>query len=985
MKELKNQFIGALLVVLTVTAIICAGVNYQQQARFHLPDDGATWMDVPCTGDADQSLRVVAAFVERNGPADLAGIRKGDVVRSIAPVENTAGVPVRQATDVAQLLFQAGVWGKATYTLNRNGVEITAKVIVADANRDRALYFQYFVGAAYLAIGLFLFFRRNQAPKSLHFYLLCLVSFILHTFHYTGKLNSFDTGVYIANVVAGLLAPALFVHFCLTFPEPRRSWNRWQAISVYLPALSLILLHLGVAIGVVHTALPLVEMRWLLDRAWMLLFCVSYAAGAVLLHFSYRRSEDTIIRQQLKWLRNGTLAGIVPFAALYAVPFLLGGVPTPTMRLSVLFLAFIPLTWAYAILRYRLMDVDIIFQQGYVYVLATLSVLGIVYMLVFALTKRDELSPTSVVLLVLVAAFVFEPLRGWFQQQLDRYFFYKDRYDYRRTLIAFARELSSEMDLDRTLTSVGERLLSTLSVAHVAFFLSRENEPGFELHTALDRDGGHRPLNPGRLDLSFLQTMPDEPYLFFESTRHALDVVTHGKAPSVRATIAELDLTYYLPCNFRGRTLAWLGVSRSSKGDFLSSDDVDLLASLAGYIAMAVENARLYRSLAAKAEQYERLKEFSENIVESINVGILAADLDDRVESWNSQIERLTGIPRAAAVGCKLSDLFPEAMGTHFDALRANNQVHQLYKIPLHRNILPAAPVNGHTNGNGNGNGKAKPERTEVIVNLAIAPLVTKDGVRIGRLIIFDDVTEREDLERRLVQADKLSSIGLLAAGVAHEVNTPLAVISTYAQMLAKQVHGDEQKSKLLDKIAKSTFRASEIVNSLLNFSRTSSSEYEALNLNKVITETLSLLEHQFDKHAIQIEVDLEDGVAIIRGNAGRLQQVFLNLFLNARDAMSNMPIGEPRRLSLRTRGEGDTVRVEVRDTGSGIPRDHQTRIFDPFFTTKGMQKGTGLGLSVTYGIVEEHGGMIEVESNPGEGALFRLQFPAASRKPVNA
>lgn len=112
--------------------------------------------------------------------------------------------------------------------------------------------------------------------------------------------------------MAGLLAPALFVHFCLTFPEPRRHWNNWQAISVYLPALSLILLHLGVAMGVVHTALPLIEMRWVLDRAWMLLFCASYAAGAVLLHFSYRRTEDTIIRQQLKWLRNGTLAGIVP-------------------------------------------------------------------------------------------------------------------------------------------------------------------------------------------------------------------------------------------------------------------------------------------------------------------------------------------------------------------------------------------------------------------------------------------------------------------------------------------------------------------------------------------------------------------------------------------------------------------------------------------------------------------------------------------------
>src|ERR1700712_2824348 len=136
----------------------------------------------------------------------------------------------------------------------------------------------------------------------------------------------------------------------------------------------------------------------------------------------------------------------------------------------------------------------------------------------------------------------------------------------------------------------------------------------------------------------------------------------------------------------------------------------------------------------------------------------------------------------------------------------------------------------------------------EVMLNLAIAPLVSKDQKQIGRLIIFDDITDRSELERRLVQADKLSSIGLLAAGVAHEVNTPLAVISTYAQLLAKQVSGDDQKSKLLEKIAKQTFRASEIVNSLLNFSRTSSTDFTEVDLNRVISETVSLVSHQLSR-----------------------------------------------------------------------------------------------------------------------------------------
>jgi len=977
---LKSQFLGALLVVLTLTAIICAGVNYQQQMRFHLPEDGATWMDAPQAGGAS---RVVAVYVQPGGPADRAGIRRGDVLLRIAPIENAPAVAVRQAIDVVQLLFRTGVWGKAIYTLERGGVEITAKVIVADANRDRALHWQYLVGAAYLIIGLFVFFRRNRAPKALHFYLLCLASFILHTFHYTGKLNAFDTAVYVGNVIAGLLAPALFLHFCLAFPERGRPFPLRHAVSIYLPALSLAALQLGFAAGVVRSSVPLIELNWLIDRLWMALFAACYLAGGLALHLGFRKAADPIVRQQLKWLRNGTLAGIVPFALAYALPFAAGMAPTETMRLSVLFLGFIPLTWAYAILRYRLMDVDIIFQQGYVYLLATLSVLGLVSLLVYALSRRDELSPTAVVLLVLIAALVFEPLRHWIQEQLDRHVFYRDRFDYRRTLLSFARELTSEMDLDRTLRSVGERLLNTLSVDHVAFFLSKEDGGGFRLHSALDRDGFLTHLEKEPLDLSFLPESPKEPYLFFERTHHALDIVSRRLPPPVRETLAALDLTYYLPCTFRGRTLAWLGVSRTTKGDFLSSDDIDLLISLAGYIAMAVENARLYRSLAAKVEQYERLKEFSENIVESINVGILAADLDDRVESWNSQIERLTGVPRSAALGRKLGELFPPELAVHFDALKAETEVHQLYKVPLKRSALARFLAGGNGNG-GSGGGEPDPAR-DPIVNIAIAPLVTRDGQRIGRLIIFDDVTEREELERRLIQADKLSSIGLLAAGVAHEVNTPLAVISTYAQMLAKQLMGDEQKTRILDKIARQTFRASEIVNSLLNFSRTSGTEYEPLDLNRVIRETVSLLEHQFEKLGIEIVYELAPELPPVRGNAGKLQQVFLNLLLNARDAMAGLPEGRPRRLFLSTSSDGATVKAEVRDTGPGIPPEHLPRIFDPFFTTKGARKGTGLGLSVSYGIVEEHGGLIEAGSLPSGGAVFRLEFPAMNRKTADA
>ncbi|MGH9673412.1 MAG: ATP-binding protein, partial [Bryobacteraceae bacterium] len=427
------------------------------------------------------------------------------------------------------------------------------------------------------------------------------------------------------------------------------------------------------------------------------------------------------------------------------------------------------------------------------------------------------------------------------------------------------------------------------------------------------------------------------------------------------------------PCTVRGRAIAFLGVSRTTNGDFLSSDDLELLVTLSGSIGIAVENARLYQSLQRKMEEYERLKEFNENIVESINVGILAADLEDRVESWNTQMERLTGIPRDQATRRRMVELFPAELIARFDLVRGENGIHHIYKFPLRAQDMPYTATGPESNGHPAG--EVGPQRREATLNIAIAPLVTREGDQIGRLIILDDITERSELESRLLQADKLSSIGLLAAGVAHEVNTPLAVISTYAQMLAKQVSEDEQKSRLLDKIARQTFRASEIVNSLLNFSRTSPTEFEELDLHRVIRETLTLIEHQLRQARIKVELRLADALPPVRGNFGKMQQVFLNLFLNARDAMEDG--GD---LVITTSSDRLLACVEIADSGKGIAAEHLPRIYDPFFTTKGVRKGTGLGLSVTYGIVREHGGTIEVSSQPGAGTRFQLQFPAVRK-----
>ncbi len=955
--------------MLTVAAVSCAIINFRQLNTFRLPDDGVTWVDR--ADSKTGAIQVTALNVATDGPADNAGIRAGDVVIEIN------GKHIGKTAQVPEALLTAGIWSKAPYVVLRQGVPVKVEPIISEVLPDRAVYFQYAVGIIYLLIGLFVYYRRVNAPRAVHFYILCLASFILSCFHYTGKLNAFDQAIYFGNVAAGIVAPTVFLHFCLMFPD-RVAWmrSRFRVILLYVPGALLLTVYVLVAKSILRTSLSLVEMSWLLDRFWLGYMTAAWLLGALALALKYRGVEDAVVRRQLTYLRNGAILGVVPFTAIYVIPYMFGSIPGHYQRMAVLSLILIPVTWAYAILRYRLMDVDIIFQQGYVYTLATLCVLGIFYGVIVSFTRPEDLSPAAIVGLILFATFIFQPIRDWLQEQLDRYFFYKDRYDYRRTLIEFARELGSETNVDHMLPSVADRLLNTLSIQHVAFFLSTNNDEKFHLETTL----GHRKERAGApgpgLDLSFLSDHPTAPYLFFERTRLLLDVVSHQWPASVRDTIAELDLTYYFPCAVRGRTIAWLGISRTDKGDFLSSDDVELLVTLSAYVGIAVENARLYQSLQHKVEEYERLKEFSENIVESINVGILAADLEDRVESWNTQIERLTGIPREDAVGHRLSELFPADLCEKFDQVRGQIGVHNVYKFalrPAPAQLAAAAAGNGH-----GGNGSPAPQPAPHTLNIAIAPLVSKDLEQIGRLIIFDDVTDRDELERRLVQADKLSSIGLLAAGVAHEVNTPLAVISTYAQMLAKQISGDEQKSKLLEKIAKQTFRASEIVNSLLNFSRTSPTEFVEVDLNRVIRETLTLIEHQLQQATIDVRLSFEPALPTIKGNAGKLQQVFLNLFLNARDAMENGGM-----LAVRTWSEEGFARVDVADSGPGIAPENMARIYDPFFTTKGAKKGTGLGLSITYGIVREHGGAIEVDSRPGAGTRFHVELPLA-RKPVH-
>src|SRR5579872_5207069 len=318
-RESQVRFVAVLLFLLTVAAVVFAGFNFNSEMKSAVPDDGVWWIE--------KGGRLTADRLDPNGPGARSGIKAGDQLVSIDAQD------VHNISDLERQMYRTGVWSKATYSLLRESVPIESSVILVPAERSLNNWLRL-IALIYLGIGLYVLLRRWTAPGSTHFYIFCLVSFIAYSFKYTGKLNDFDWTIYWGNIVAGVLQPALFLHFVLTFPEKRQFVRKrpWLLALAYLPGALL----LGRHIIALRLAQASGQLRWDMDRQEIAYGATLFLIAAGALAYSYRRATTTILRQQLKWVTRGTILAVVPYTLFYVVPYMMGALPGVGMKLSVL-------------------------------------------------------------------------------------------------------------------------------------------------------------------------------------------------------------------------------------------------------------------------------------------------------------------------------------------------------------------------------------------------------------------------------------------------------------------------------------------------------------------------------------------------------------------------------------------------------------------------------------------------------------------------
>jgi two-component system NtrC family sensor kinase len=917
--------------------LILGGINIYKKAVWKEPTDGVFWQE--------KAGRHVAAVVEAKGPAYLHGIKKGDILYSINDL------PIVSKIDIVKNHWAAWTTGqKIKYQIGRGGELLFPSFFLTQRGSSLLYFYLALIGLTTLVISIIVFFnsRKTFSVPYLYFYLLCLALYSIYVFSPTGKMDFLDNTFYWLDEAAFLFFPPLLLHFFLIFPQRKKVLRKRPNLPyfLYLPGGLLLL-------ATVTLFLPL-SRGWddsrifavyrVLERLQVFHFAVFATIALFSIFHSRLRLPGLLIKKQLRWILAGLGLGVLPFTVFYAVPFFLGHKPSPLAELTVLLQALIPLTFAYSVSRSRIMDFEVLIKKAATLIFSYF-VLACLYVVLSSQTRVFSENRLNVLILGILAmilgATLFTPIKRLFTVILDR-IFYKRAYKYRKTLLLISKELSRERNLEKLSQSLMDLITNALTLQNLALLLP-ENESGTVFRVVGSKGQSESMPSHILIDGPFLEILMEQEFISLDSSSERR-AVTSGAEP-----LTALGFAHFLPLRVEDKLIGCLAMGKKTDNSYLNVEDWELLTTISSPAALAIENASLYNQASVRATELERLKDYSENIIESLTVGVAVLNQQSEVLGWNRVLEASFARKKKDVLGKSIQ----EVLGPKNCAALFPTDTQQDYRLLSEITL-------------------EMPTGQKRIFDIAKTPLLDNKMVPYGTIIVFEDITEKIHLQQQLVTSEKLASIGLLSAGVAHEINTPLTGISSYIQMLQKSL-ADSHYAKLLEKIEVQTERVSKIIKNLLNFARNpAESSFHKVNIVESLQEIISLIDYKLKAMNIRLEMKLTGSVRPIWAQGERIQQVFINIILNAIDAM---PRGGTLRIDPASH-DNEAV-VKISDTGTGIKKQHLPHIFDPFFTTKGIGKGTGLGLSIAYAIIKEHEGHIEVESEAGKGTCFTIFIPA--------
>lgn len=784
-------------------------------------------------------------------------------------------------------------------------------------------------GLVYLVIGLYTITRARE-PSTRLFFLWCLASSAVYLFTWTPKqpLDALAKATYILETLARIALPPLTLHLFLVFPAPlgRRALSRLTAF-IYLPSAVLVLLQADLMLANGRYLLGSLDAIAMLDRIEVFLLGIFSLLALVLLASRLTVEKDLARKRQLQWIASGMALGYLPFIAFYIVPYTSGLKPPQVIEtLSVLPLILVPLAIAFSILRYKLWDLGVLLRDGVSWALA-LVLGGSLFSLLQILLKGPwtqvagiSSEAVSGAAGLLVAGFLI-PSQKSISGGLER-LYYSSAYDKRKGLVDFGKSLLGQRDLHQLCKDLLHQLRASLELQPVQLFLNQDNLlRGFE----------------DSQDISTIDPAEFSDEWWSSDIRPLSSVLLPSEKSAPEVGLFTAGFRYAFPLVVQGQRIGILSSGYRHGEVPLSSEDLDLILTLLHQASLAIDNARLFGRLEHRLDEVVRLKTHNDEILQSTPAGIVVLDQDFRILSSNQALHRILGRTPTA-----LSDI---------------------------RHFLPIEPLPASQEGPVD-IAFCSLQGEEFYLQVSVADQLSAAG---HRILVIHDVHDKVNLENELREKDRLASLGMLAAGVAHEVNTPLTGISSYAQMLLANTPENDRRHDLLEKIERQTFRASRIVNNLLQFARDQGDEIRATSLSAILQESVDHLATRIEGQNVAVNWNKtggEDGF-IVNGNDGELGQVFSNLLVNALDAMKG-----PGTLTLSLEQDSHRVQAHVDDTGPGISQPEMERIFQPFYSTKLTSGGTGLGLSISYQIVRRHGGHLKASSEPGKGSRFTVDLP---------